>query len=89
MKSVVEEKMSKYFLDPRLALLIDLSLDKKIPAPTGGWRMLSKLTDDDDIPEMTAELDSSVLSQICLQELGTWGCGLTEFCWSIVCLLYF
>ena len=51
--------------------------------------MLSNLTDDDDIPEVTLEMDSSVLSQICLQELGTWGCGVRDFCWSIILLLYF
>ena len=77
--------MSKYFLDPRLELLIDLSLDKEISAPTGGWRMM---TDEDDIPETTQELDSSVFSQICLEQLGTFGCGFSEFCWWIICLLY-
>ena len=46
------------------------------------------MTDEDDIPETTQELDSSVLSQICLEQLGTFGCGFSEFCWSIICLLY-
>ena len=48
MSEIREDWVSKYFLDPRLELLIDLSLDKEISAPTGGWRMI---TDEDDIPE--------------------------------------
>ena len=70
----------KYFPDPRLDLLIELSLDKEISVPTGGWRMLT----EEDIPAISREMDSSLLSQICLQQLGTWGCGFSEFCWSIV-----
>ena len=73
----------KYFPDPRLNLLIELSLDQEISVPSGGWRML---VDDEDIPAISEEMDSSLLSQICLQQLGTWGCGFSEFCWSIVCL---
>ena len=76
--------MSEYFPDPRLDLLIDLSLDREISVPPGGWRELTRLTEeDDDIPAITPELDSSLLSQICLEQLGTWGCGFSEFCWSI------
>ena len=74
----------EYFPDPRLDLLIEMSLDKDIAVPTGGWAVVSGLTEDeDDIPGMTSELDSSLLSQICLQQLGTWGCAFSEFCWSI------
>ena len=46
------------------------------------------MTDEDDIPETTQELDSSVFSQICLEQLGTFGCGFSEFCWWKICLLY-
>ena len=77
-------------LDPRLDLLIDLSLDREKSPEVGetDWTennvdgpVTSSLETKPNQIKPNQTLDSSVLSQMCLEEVGSKGCTISQFCW--------
>ena len=66
-------------LDPRLDLLIDLSLDREKSPEVGDTDWTEN---NEDGPVVSSPMmDSSVLSQMCLEEVGSRGCSFSQFCW--------
>ena len=72
-------------LDPRLDLLIDLSLDKEKSPEVGETDWTENNVDSPVTSSLETKpnqtLDSSVLSQMCLEEVGSKGCTISQFCW--------
>jgi len=77
--------------NPRLDLLIELSLDKEKSPEVGetDWTennvdgpATSSLETKPNQIKPNQTLDSSVLSQMCLEEVGSKGCTISQFCWA-------
>ena len=72
-------------LDPRLDLLIELSLDKEKSPEVGETDWTENNVDGPVTSSLETKpnqtLDSSVLSQMCLEEVGSKGCTISQFCW--------